>query len=218
MRKNNKKGFTLIELLAVIIILGVIMLIAVPSVTRYIQQSRKKAYVSTASQYVSSVVNMVNSGDLKFYESNTLYFVKVGHNGSCVKLERGGQSPFSSSWKYAYVAVLYTGLGYDYYFMSEDGAGQGIALTREKDLIDTNYNSLVVTDTPDYRNFYGCCGIRTYVIRDGELIRLVDGREEPVTQDFGSELINTINSKLRSYGISKVVVVDSNDYQCYYNG
>ena len=31
--KMNKKGFTLIELLAVIIILGVLMIIAIPSVT-----------------------------------------------------------------------------------------------------------------------------------------------------------------------------------------
>lgn len=33
---KEKKGFTLIELLAVIVILGVIMMIAIPSVTGYI--------------------------------------------------------------------------------------------------------------------------------------------------------------------------------------
>lgn len=37
MKKNNK-GFTLIELLAVIVILGLLMAIAIPSVTRYITQ------------------------------------------------------------------------------------------------------------------------------------------------------------------------------------
>ena len=37
----NKKGFTLIELLAVIIILGILMLIAIPSVTNYINNSRQ---------------------------------------------------------------------------------------------------------------------------------------------------------------------------------
>ncbi len=217
MRKNNKKGFTLIELLAVIIILGVIMLIAVPSVTRYIQQSRKKAYVSTASQYVSSVVNMVNSGDLKFYESNTLYLVKVGHNGSCVKLERGGQSPFSNTWKYAYVGVVYTGMGYDYFFMGEDGTGQGIALTRERNLIDTNYNSLVVTNTPDYEGLYGCCSIITYTIKDGELKQTVSGEEQTVTKGFASDLVNTVNSKLYDYRISKIVVININDYNCTYS-
>ena len=39
--KNRIKGFTLIELLAVIVILGLLMAIAIPSVTKYITQSRK---------------------------------------------------------------------------------------------------------------------------------------------------------------------------------
>ena len=47
--KNNnksefmkKKGFTLIELLAVIVILGLLIAIAIPSVIKYLTQSRKK--------------------------------------------------------------------------------------------------------------------------------------------------------------------------------
>ena len=44
--KNSKKGFTLIELLAVIIILGVLLLIAVPTVSKYIEDSRKNAYIT----------------------------------------------------------------------------------------------------------------------------------------------------------------------------
>ena len=42
MKKINKKGFTLIELLAVIVILGIIMVIAVPMVQEYILKSRKE--------------------------------------------------------------------------------------------------------------------------------------------------------------------------------
>ena len=43
---NNKKAFTLMELLAVIIILGLLMAIAIPSISKYIEQSRKKTYVN----------------------------------------------------------------------------------------------------------------------------------------------------------------------------
>ncbi len=49
---KKKNGFTLIELLAVIIILGILMIIAIPSVTNYISNSRKSAYVDTAKEIV----------------------------------------------------------------------------------------------------------------------------------------------------------------------
>ncbi|MBR6113003.1 MAG: prepilin-type N-terminal cleavage/methylation domain-containing protein [Bacilli bacterium] len=51
----DKKGFTLIELLAVILILGVIALIAIPQVTRVIEQSRKGAFETTTSNIIRTV-------------------------------------------------------------------------------------------------------------------------------------------------------------------
>ena len=137
--KMNKKGFTLIELLAVIIILGVLMIIAIPSVTTYIQNSRKSAWVDTAVAYVKSTVNKVNEGGkLQFFTKDVLYLVPVGHVAadSCVSVESGGQSPFSDTWRYAYVGVIYNGKGYDYYFIGEDGAGQGVDFVSQKKLND----------------------------------------------------------------------------------
>ena len=51
---RNKKGFTLIELLAVIVILGIIMVIAVPAITKYIDNSRKEGFTKTASGVVDA--------------------------------------------------------------------------------------------------------------------------------------------------------------------
>ncbi len=50
---KNRKAFTLIELLAVIIILGILMIIAVPAVTKFITDSRKETYVDTAKGIMS---------------------------------------------------------------------------------------------------------------------------------------------------------------------
>ena len=152
MKKMNKKGFTLIELLAVIIILGILMIIAIPSVTTYIQNSRKSAYVDTASAYIDAVRAKVNEGkDFKFFSKDTLYMVPVGNDSasSCVSVESGGKSPFSDKWKYAYVGVIYTGTGYNYFYISEDGASQGIPFVSQEKLSkegnDLIYSSYATT-------------------------------------------------------------------------
>lgn len=185
MKKTNKKGFTLIELLAVIIILGVLMIIAIPSVTEYISSSRKKAYIDIAGQYISTVITKVNQAEnLKFFEENTLYLVKVGHEKACVSLEKGGQSPFNDTWKYAYVGVVYTGSGYDYYYMSEDASGEGIRLVLQKELKDSDYDDLVKTDTPDYSGLYAST-TSAYLVKEKALYTVAeDGTETAVTEGY----------------------------------
>lgn len=124
--KKKKKGFTLIELLAVIIILGVLMIIAIPSVTEYIQSSRKNAYVTTASQYVTGARNKINSAEIPMYDIEATYYLPT----SCISLEKGGDSPFGDIEE-GYIVVTYDGYGYDYYFTVRDSANMGILLTSE---------------------------------------------------------------------------------------
>ena len=74
---KKKNGFTLIELLAVIIILGVLMVIAVPAVTKYINDSRKNGYVSTAKNIVGGVRTLIHSGGLDLDDPDTTYYIDV---------------------------------------------------------------------------------------------------------------------------------------------
>jgi prepilin-type N-terminal cleavage/methylation domain-containing protein len=120
-KKTKKKGFTLIELLAVIIILGVLMIIAIPSVTSYISDSRKNAYIDTAKELISGARTIVNQGNLETFDVATTYYIPT----KCITTENGGQSPYGE-FDEAYIGVIYTGEGYKYYWISKDTAGQGI--------------------------------------------------------------------------------------------
>lgn len=55
----KKNGFTLIELLAVITVLSLVMLIAVPSVNKLIDNSSEKAYISSTRKIEGIAKNYV---------------------------------------------------------------------------------------------------------------------------------------------------------------
>lgn len=57
MKKLNKKGFTLIELLAVIVILALLVAVAIPAVTKYLNTSRKGVFADNAAAAISAVRN-----------------------------------------------------------------------------------------------------------------------------------------------------------------
>ena len=71
---NNKKAFTLVELIATITILGVILLIAVPSYNKYVEKTRNKLIESyeksvedAAKAFVTDCIAKNNLQPLKDY-------------------------------------------------------------------------------------------------------------------------------------------------------
>lgn len=129
MKKINRKGFSLIETLAVIVILGLIMTIAVSSVTKYITQSKKKTLIQTISSYIDEVKLQVNNREYSMRAKNTIYAIPI----ECVDIDGGGGNPFGewiqSSDKYwAYVLVQYDSEKFEHRFgfTFKDSAGYGL--------------------------------------------------------------------------------------------
>ena len=148
MNKKNK-GFTLIELLAVIVILGLLMAIAIPSVTMYITNSKKKTVVTSMEAYIGSLINEVNNLEYSFTSTNTIYAVPV----ECLAIDRGGKSPFgewhqASNDYWAYVLVQYDDetSSYIYGYTFKDSAGYGIYPTSQDKITSSGKQIKVSAD------------------------------------------------------------------------
>ncbi|NLA33541.1 MAG: prepilin-type N-terminal cleavage/methylation domain-containing protein, partial [Tenericutes bacterium] len=105
---KNKKGFTLIELLAVIVILGIILVIAIPSISAAILNSRKNAYIATANEFVDGLrmMTLTNASLLPTDGSKECKAL------TAIKLEKGSntKSPFGKKYtENSQVCVKYDG-------------------------------------------------------------------------------------------------------------
>ena len=80
----EEKGFTLIELLAVIVILSMITLITVPMITNVIEESKKKALVSSVQGILDSTDYFTMSHETGVYE----FLFDKEHQGSTIKGEK----------------------------------------------------------------------------------------------------------------------------------
>ena len=131
MKKINEKGFTLIELLAVIVIMGILMMVAIPAVSRTIENSRKDTFLDVAKQYANAAKTLWAADGLKCYagrdattgneiwtvssavdagtaSSPKYYYVKIDSSNSnpdVVLLYQGGKSAWGNKNVLVYVKV-----------------------------------------------------------------------------------------------------------------
>ena len=116
LKMNNKKGFTLVELLAVIVIMGILMMVAIPSVTRTIENSRKDTFVDIAKSYGNAVRtlwtsdNLTCNGVVSSAVDDGDYYILINSKEGAkeslpVLLDQGGKSSWGNRDVNGYVRV-----------------------------------------------------------------------------------------------------------------
>lgn len=133
MKKISNKGFTMIELLGVVVILGILLLVALPAITMVTTNSRKELYLDAVRIHKSGLEKIINSEEYDVFDPDVVYYfdyrLTVENNE--------GQSPFGD-WKEAYVAVIYDEATEKnkYYWTGIDIAGWTIDFQNPKEVKD----------------------------------------------------------------------------------
>ena len=58
---KKEKGFTLVELLAVIVIMAILLMVAIPAVSRILEDVRKRTFVNEAKTIYNEATNKYTS-------------------------------------------------------------------------------------------------------------------------------------------------------------
>ena len=121
MKKANEKGFTLAELLIVVAIIGVLVAVAIPSFTSYLEKARESTDLSNLrSAYSAASVYILEHQDSTV---KTLYFdpsatgnivtsggAKIGRKAS-VENQQSNDSNLTFSTRYTYGPISFTSGG-----------------------------------------------------------------------------------------------------------
>lgn len=94
---KNDKGFTLVETIAVIIILGVVLSIAVPSITNVVKSTNKNRMISDAETFISEVKEYVESDTIGNTPNDNKYKL-VNIKSKLSKSPYGGNYNMESSF------------------------------------------------------------------------------------------------------------------------
>ena len=138
---KNNNGFTLIELLAVVVILGILMIIAVPAVSSNISESRDSEFANSALKFIDAARLDITNFEYSIKDENHTYYIPT----KCLETENGNVTSYGDLIQ-SYVVVTVKDGEYDYYYTGRDSSNHGILLTYseliDKDSVKSNIKSI----------------------------------------------------------------------------
>ena len=183
----KKKGFTLIEVIAVIVIIGIVMLIAVPAVINYTRSSNQAVYANNVGSFIEQAKLQYGERAYGPYmDDNEIMIVPF----SLINLEKGDnkKSPYGAYLnEQSYIIIERKGSNNYYYASSVDAMSWGLVAKREDEINNDVVDKISSTEIYPIGSLYRCTG-DTYIINTSSVFKFKEASYVPVEhRPFGSD-------------------------------
>ena len=177
----KKKGFTLIEIIAVIVIIGIVMLIAVPAVINYTRNSNQAVYANNIGSFLEQA--KLEYGEKQFgpyMDDNEIMVVPI----SRIETTKGDntRSPYAEFIdEQSYIVIERKGKSLYYYASAVDQMSWGLIAKREDEINNDAIEKISSTDISTIGPLY-TCNNDTYLININEVFEFNGANYTPVEQ------------------------------------
>ena len=158
-----KKGFTLIELLAVILILGIITLIAIPKISDVIKESKTNSYKLSKDNILKAIQDKCTVDKINNKEITRMYTIE--NNKITPKIEINGEIPFTGKIYVSDDCEVNMNMSYENSRM--------IHINGIEQVFEKNDNNDIVEDEFTERFIYKGSNPSNYILLDDVYYRII---------------------------------------------
>ena len=175
----KKNGFTLIEIIAVIVIIGIVMLIAVPAVINYTRNSNQSVYANNIGSFMEQAKLLYGEKQYGPYmDEDEIMLVPI----SVIETTKGDnkRSPYGSFInEQSYIIIERKGKTVYYYASAVDTMSWGLVTKREDEINNDVIEKISSTEIYPINSLYNCSA-DNYVLKTSTIYNFKGTNYSPV--------------------------------------